>query len=216
MAKEASMGKMQLSTVFFLLLWIGVFAITAAANVYSESFPLVESASVTRTVLASEGDRIVGNFTVSKIPTWTDSNTGNATTIQYAFKVSKIEGSEKCPDDIVLYEVGQTEHASFDVYCPYTGDYRFRFNVGDGASDIGIGGMQATLNYEVIQNSSNYHPVENLPTSTSQPNVTPPQFKIETTPPLFVGVAVCIVTSALGAVYVALKAKGLVHRNKTI
>ena len=216
MAKEASMGKLQLSTAFFLLLCIGIFATTAAANAYSESFPLVESASVTRTVFASEGDRIVGNFAISNIPAWTDSNTGNATTIQYAFKVSKIEGSEKCPDDIVLYEVDQTEHASFDVQCPYTGDYRFRFNVGNGASDTGIGGMQATFNYEVIQNSSNYHPVENLPTVTSQPSVTPPQFKIETTPPLFVGIAVCIVTSALGVVYVALRAKGLVHRNKTI
>ena len=101
---------------------------------HSESFSLIESASVSRSAFANEGDRIVGNFTVSNIPTWTDAITGNSETVQYAFKISKIEGSEQCPTDIVLYEVDQTEHASFDVICEYTGNYRFRFNVGSGSS----------------------------------------------------------------------------------
>ena len=141
---------------------------------HSESFSLVESASVSRSVFANEGDRIVGNFSVSNIPTWTDVNKGNSETVQYAFKVSKIEGSEKCPTDIVLYEVDQTEHASFDVICEYTGNYRFRFNVGSGAPDGGIGSMEATINYDVVKNSSYVQPVERTPTSEGQSNIENP------------------------------------------
>jgi hypothetical protein len=136
---------------------------------YSESFPLIESASVSRSVFANEGDRLVGNFTVSNIPLWIDTTTGNSETVQYAFKVSKIEGLEKCPTDIVLYEVYQTENASFDVYCEYSGDYRLRFNVGIGDPDFGIGRMQATLNYDVIKNSSQQKADTSLPTPTLTP-----------------------------------------------
>jgi hypothetical protein len=149
-----------------------------ASNIHSESFPLVESASVSRSVFTNEGDRLVGNFTVTNIPTWIDSTTGNSQTIQYSFKVSKIEGLEKCPTDIVLYEVYQTKNASFDVYCEYTGDYRLRFNVGIGSPDLGIGSMKATLNYYVIKSSSEQQAnsamstptLTPLPKSTATPN----------------------------------------------
>jgi hypothetical protein len=152
------------------LLFLASFAgFVQATQVHSESFPLVESASVSRTVFANEGDRLVGNFTVSKIPIWTDSTTGNSETVQYAFKVSTIEGSEQCPTDIVLYEVDQTDHAPFDVYCGYTGDYRFRFNVGNGAPDARIGSMEATLNYVLMKNSSDQHVNISLPTPTLTP-----------------------------------------------
>ena len=140
-----------------------------ASLIHSESFPLVESASVSRSVFVNEGDRLVGNFSVSNIPTWTDIITGNSETVQYAFKVSKIEGSIKCPTDIVLYEVDQTEHASFDVICEYAGDYRFRFNVGSGAPEVGIGSMEATLNYYVFKNSSEQQLNISLPTPTLTP-----------------------------------------------
>lgn len=140
-----------------------------ASQIHSESFSLVESASVSRSVFANEGDRLVGNFTVSNIPTWMDAITGNLETVQYAFKVSKIDGSEKCPTDIVLYEVDQTEHASFDVHCEYSGYYRLRFNVGRGAPDLGIGSMRATLNYDVIKNSSEQQANISLPTPTLTP-----------------------------------------------
>jgi hypothetical protein len=140
-----------------------------ASNIDSESFPLVESASVSRSIFANEGDRLVGNFTVLNIPSWIDSITGNSETIQYAFKISKIEGSEKCPTDIVLYEIYQTEHASFNLYCEYTGNYRLRFNVGSGAQDLGIGNMQATLNYDVVKNSSQQQLNISLPTPTLTP-----------------------------------------------
>ncbi len=148
---------------------------------HSESFSLVESASVSRSVFANEGDRLVGDFTVSNIPTWTDAKTGNSETVQYAFKVSKIEGLEQCPTDIVLYEAYQKDHASFDVVCEYTGDYRFRFNVGTGAPDLGIGSMAATLNYDVVKNYSYVRPVEKTPTlsPTQHPTINtgakPPQ-----------------------------------------
>ena len=145
-----------------------------ASQIHSESFSLLESASVSRSVFANEGDRIVGNFTVSNIPIWTDAITGNSETVQYAFKLSKIEGSEQCPTDIVLYEVDQAEHASFDVICEYTGNYRFRFNVGIGAPDVGIGRMEATINYDVVQNSSYVRPVEKTPTSDGQSNIEHP------------------------------------------
>ena len=112
MVKGALMGKQQLGIAFLSILCVSVFATTATATAYSESFPLIESASVTRLVFANEGNRLVGNFTVSNIPTWTDSNTSDSVTVQYAFKVSKIEGSEQCSTDIVLYEVAQTEHGS--------------------------------------------------------------------------------------------------------
>jgi hypothetical protein len=115
---------------------------------------------------ANEGDRLVGNFTISNIPIWTDAITKNSETVQYAFKVSKIEGSEKCPTDIVLFEAYQTEHASFDVYCEYSGCYRLRFNGGSGAQDLGIGSMRATLNYDVIKNSSEKQVNISLPTPT--------------------------------------------------
>jgi len=145
-----------------------------ASQICSESFSLVESASVSRSVFANEGDRLVGNFSVYNIPTWTDVISGNSETVQYAFKVSKIEGLEKCPTDIVMYEADQTERASFDVICEYSGTYRFRFNVGSGAPDGGIGKMEATINYAVVQNSSYVKPVEKTPTSDGQPNVVHP------------------------------------------
>jgi len=141
-----------------------------AAQIYSESFSLVESASVSRSVFANEGNRLVGNFSVYNIPIWTDVISGNSETVQYAFKVSKIEGSEKCPTDIVLYEADQTERASFDVICEYTGTYRFRFNVGSGSPDVGIGSMEATINYGVVQNSSYVRQVEKTSTSDIQSN----------------------------------------------
>ena len=145
-----------------------------SSQIHSESFSLVESASVSRSVFANEGDRLVGNFTVSNIQSWTDAITGNLETVQYAFKVSKIEGSEKCPTDIILYEVDQTEHASFDVICEYTGNYRFRFNVGTGAPDVGIGNMVAMINYDLVKNSSYVRPVEKTPTPDGQLNIEHP------------------------------------------
>lgn len=157
-------------------------AFVQASLIHSESFSLVESASVSRSVFANEGDRLVGNFTVSNISTWTDIITGNLETVQYSFKVSKIEGSEQCPTDIVLYEVDQTEHASFDVICEYTGDYRFRFNVGNGAPDVGIESMGATINYEVVKNSSYVRPVEKNPTSDAQSNIDNPTTIIDPEP----------------------------------
>jgi hypothetical protein len=141
----------------------------------------MESASVTRVVFANEGDRLVGNFTVSNIPTWIDSNNSDSVIVQYAFKVSKIEGSEQCPTDIVLYEVTQTEHGSFDIFCEFTGDYRFRFNVGSGDSG-GIGNMGATLKYDVIKNSTYIHPIETTPAPEGQLNQVPSTSGIETTP----------------------------------
>ncbi len=172
--------------MLFLVTFVGF---VQASNLQSESFPLIESASVSRSVFATEGDRLVGNFSVSNIPIWIDSTTGDSQTIQYSFKVSKIEGLEKCPTDIVLYEVYQTNNASFDVYCEYTGDYRLRFNVGIGASDLGIGNMQATLNYDVIKSSSEQPSNSLLPTPTLTPlpksTATPnPSFSIPEIPSL--------------------------------
>ena len=140
-----------------------------ASQIHSESFPLVESASVSRTVFVNARDRIMGNFSVSNIPIWTDSITGNSETVQYAFKVSKIEGSEQCPTDIVLYEADQTVHASFDVYCEYSGYYRLRFNVGSGGPDLGIGSMRATLNYDQVKNLSGQQSNISLPMPTLSP-----------------------------------------------
>ena len=172
---------------------------------HSESFYLVESSSVSRSVFANEGDRLVGNFTVSNIPSWTDAKTGNFETVQYAFKVSKIEGLEQCPTDIVLYEADQKDHASFDVVCEYTGDYRFRFNVGTGAPDLGIGSMAATLNYEVVKNYSYVRLFEKTPTlsPTQHPTINtgpkPPQ--IEPFPTLLI---TAVSVFAVGSVIVSL------------
>lgn len=76
-----------------------------------------------------------------------------------------------------MYEVYQTKNASFDVSCEYTGDYRLRFNVGIGAPDLGIGRMQANLNYDVIKSSSEQAnsslptpTLTTLPKSTATPN----------------------------------------------
>ena len=209
LAKGALMGKGQLGVAFLFILCVSVFATTDTAKAYSESFPLVESASVSRSVYANEGDRIVGNFTVSNIPTWTDSNTGNLQTVQYAFKVSKIEGSEQCPTDIVLYEVDQTEHTSFDVYCEFAGDYRFRFNVGSGNLAEGVGNMGVTLTYDVIKNSSYVPRVASSPISESMLNQDPPPSRIETVPVLLGGLAFFIVIFALGVVFAVTRAKKL-------
>lgn len=207
MAKGALMGKQQLGIAFLLILCISAFATTATANAYSESFPLMESASVTRAVFANEGDRLVGNFSVSNIPTWTDSNTSDSVTVQYAFKVSKIEGSEQCPTDIVLYEVDQTEHGSFDIFCEYTGNYRFRFNVGTSNPATGIGSMGATLKYDVVKNSSYERPIETPPVSDAPSTQEPPRSGIETVPPLLAGVAIFIAIFILVVVYAVTRAK---------
>jgi hypothetical protein len=161
-AKGASMGKPQLSIAFFLALCIVVFAATATVHASSESFPLVEAASVSRDIFANEGDHLVGNFTIYNIPTWSDSNTGNPETVEYTFKITKSEGPEKCPHETELYGSYQKEQASFDVYCEYTGSYRIRFNVGICNPTVGIGSMKATLNYDVVKSST-----------SNQLNVTP-------------------------------------------
>jgi len=184
-----------------------------AGQTFSESFPLVESASVTRSVFAVEGDRIVGNFTVSNVPTWTDTASGNPETVQYAFKVSKIEGLEKCPTDIVLFEVYQTNHASFDVLCEYTGDYRFRFNVGTGAPDLGVGSMMATLNYIIVENSSIQNTIEPSAPAISQSNVDNSLSGTVFTPPLSAGIVALIVIFLIGVVFVVIRAKRLSHRS---
>lgn len=178
-----------------------------AEQTYSKSFSLVESASVTRSVFAAEGDRIVGNFTVSDIPTWTDSSTGNTETVQYAFKVSKIEGLEKCPTDIVLYEVYQTNNGSFDVLCEYNGDYRFRFNVGVGTPDLGIGSMKATLNYVVVENSSIQNPIKTSTPSNDPTSVDNSLAGTSITPSLLAGIGVLIVILVVCVVYAMARVK---------
>jgi hypothetical protein len=157
-AKGASMGRQQLGIAFFLALCAVVFAATATVPASSESFPLVESASVSRDVFANEGDHLVGNFTIFNIPTWTDSNTGNPETVEYTFKITKSEGPEKCPHETELYGSYQKKQASFDVYCEYTGSYRLRFNVGICNPTVGIGSMKATLNYDVVKSSTGDQP----------------------------------------------------------
>lgn len=178
-----------------------------AQQIQSESFPLVESASVSRSVFAVEGDRIVGNFTISGIPTWIDSSTRNLETVQYAFKISKIEGLEKCPNDIVLYEVYQTNNASFDVLCEYTGDYRFRFNVGIGAPNLGIGSMETTLNYAIVKDSSFQNSIETPPTSNSQQDVDNALSGTDFTPPLLIEILALIIIFLVGVVYAVTRVK---------
>ena len=199
-----------------MLLLAPLVGLGQAAHVCSESFPLVESASVTRAVFANEGDRIVGNFTVSNVPTWTDSSTKNTETVQYAFKISKIEGLEKCPTDIVLYEVYQTSHATFDVYCEYTGDYRFRFNVGAGAPNLGIGDMEATLNYAIVEDSSIKDPTETPIPSNNQSNFDSPHSETEFTSPLLAGLSALIFIFLVVAVYAVTRVKSFSHHSKTV
>ena len=198
-------------TISLLLLFFSA-GFIQAEQTHSESFPLVESASVTRSVFATEGDRIVGNFSVSDIPSWTDSATGNKETVQYAFKVSKIEGLEKCPTDIVLYEVYQTNNASFDVICEYTGDYRFRFNVGVGAPDSGIGNMKATLNYVVVENSSFQKPTETPNPFSSEIDITPSLSATDSPSLLFIGAATLIIISIAGGILGMIIIKKFSHR----
>ena len=207
------MAKMQLGIAFLVILCICISATTATVEAYSESFSLIESASVSRTIFANEGDRLVGNFSVSNIPTWTDSNTGNLLTVQYAFKISKIEGSEKCPTDIVLYEVDQTEHASFDVYCEYTGEYRFRFNVGIGAPDLGVGNMDTTLNYDIIKNSIIQNPIVSPIPSDSQSKEDLPLSGPEYSPPILAGIGTLIVILLISIVYAVTRVKSFSHFN---
>jgi hypothetical protein len=152
------LSRLQLGIVFFLALCAVVFRATVTVHASSESFPLVESASVSRDVFANEGDHLVGNYTISNIPTWTDSNTGNPKTVEYTFKIAKSEGSEKCPHETELYGAYQKEQASFDVYCEYTGSYRIRFNVGICNPTVGIGSMKATLNYDVVKSATGDQP----------------------------------------------------------
>ena len=187
-----------------------------AGQTYSESFPLVESASVSRSVFAAEGDRIVGSFTVSDVPTWTDSSTGNPETVQYAFKVSKIEGLEKCPTDIILFEVYQTNNASFDVFCEYTGDYRFRFNVGISAPDFGIGSMKATLNYTVVENSFFQDVTETPVPSSSEPDFTPSLSGTDSSPPLFIEAAALIIIFIVGGILGMKIVKRSSHQNQEL
>jgi hypothetical protein len=170
----------------------------------------MESASVTRVVFANEGDRLVVNLDSLYIPTWTNSNTSDSVTVQYAFKVCKIEGSEQCPTDNVLYEVDQTEHGSFDVFCEYTGNYRFRFNVGAGDPATGIGRMGATLKYNVVENSTYERPLQSSPVSDAQSTQDPLLSRIEPVPPFLIGIAIFIVIFILGVVYAVKRTKRFV------
>ena len=196
-----------------VLLLVSFTGFVQSLQIHSESFPLVESASVTRAVFAAEGDRIVGNFTVSNIPIWIDSSTGNPETVQYAFKISKIEGLEKCPTDIVLYEAYQTSHDSFDVLCEYTGDYRFRFNVGSGAPDLGIGDMEAILNCVIVKNSSIQNPIETPAPSNIQPSLDNSLSGTDFTLPLLAGAVALVVIFLVSVVYFVTRVKRFSHGN---
>ena|SRR3989337_1999459 len=179
-----------------LVLSLSFSASVMLASAYSETFPLVESASVSRIVFANAGDRIVGDFTVSNVPSWNDHYTGNPTTVQYAFIIVKIEGTEYSSQDIEVFRATQTEHSSFDINCQWTGNYRLRFNVGSGVPGPyvglptkGIGDMKASLNYNVVAPSSNGLPDEQ---STSEP--------IEISPAILAGIVtfIIIVLGGLG------------------
>jgi hypothetical protein len=132
-------------SILFLLLTVGLLTSISFVQASSETMPLVASASVSRTVYANQGDRIVGDFTVNNMPTWTDSYSGDPTTVQYTFKIAKLES----PVDITVFEAKQQAQASFDVLCGQTGNYILRFNVGSAPAS-GLGNAQATLNYQVI------------------------------------------------------------------
>jgi hypothetical protein len=153
-----------------LIFAVGFFASSIVVNAISETFPLAEDASVSRIVSVDVGDRIVGDFKISNMPTWRDSYTGDPTTYRYEFKIAKIAN----PVDEVVFEVDQQSQGSFDIACAYTGNYILRFNVGSG---IGLGNAQATLNYNVIKPSSNDQ-------STSS--------KLEISPLIFTGIMACV------------------------
>jgi len=148
------MRKSQLRIALFLVLCVVILSEMVTVHASSESFPLVESASVSRDVFANEGELLVGNFTISNIPTWTDPSTGTPQTVVYEFKITEIGGPANCPHETELYGAYLEENASFDLYCNYTGIYRLRFNVGSGNPTTGIGNMSATLNYDVVSSSS--------------------------------------------------------------
>ncbi len=141
---------------FLFVFCIGLSGSIILANAYSETIRLVESASVSRIVFANGGDRIVGDFTISNIPsTWYEAFTGNERNVQYAFVIAKVEGTEWSPQYENVLEIKQTAHSQFDAQCIKTGNYIIRFNVGSGAPQIGIGNMRATLNYNVVNPQSN-------------------------------------------------------------
>jgi hypothetical protein len=155
-------------TALFLLIGVSFLTSIPFANAFSETFPLVQSASVSRIVSVDAGDRLVGDFTISNIPTWRDSYTGDPTTVQYAFRIAKIEGTEYSPMDVGVFEATQEEHSSFDITCEWTGNYILRFNVGSGNPTTGIGNMKATLNYQVVKPTPTSPPI-----SESKPDEIP-------------------------------------------
>jgi hypothetical protein len=187
--------------ILLLLLLIGIsLALVSSANAFSETFPLVESASVSRIVNANIGDRIVGDYTVSNIPTWIETYTGNPKTVQYEFKIAKVEGTYNSPQDITVFEVAQTAHSSFDIICPYTGNYILRFNVGSGNPSVtGIGNARATLNYQVVK-----------PTPIPTPHSEPISLNLSSIQPqvwIYIGITAGIISIIILVIYSMRKPK---------
>lgn len=113
----------------------------------SETFPLALYTPIIRNVELQKNDHLVGDFTITNIPTWTNIM---GQVQGYSCSVTIFD-----PNGQVVLRYTNTKGASFDYTAFYSGIYKIQFDVGsEYYPPSGVGNPMATLNYSVLASSS--------------------------------------------------------------
>jgi hypothetical protein len=141
--------------LFVLLFILGTLLIVQVVNAtISETFPLSQAygTPIIRNVELQKNDRLVGSFTITNIPWWSNSFVGVE---GYACSVTILD-----PNNNVILEytnkIGDSSYSeSFNYTAFYSGVYTIEFGVGSAYyPPSGLGNPIATLNYNVVASSS--------------------------------------------------------------
>lgn len=112
----------------------------------SETFQLALYTPIIRNVELQKNDRLVGEFTITNIPKWTNV-WGQQ---EYSCSVIIID-----PIGQIFLMYTRTKGDSFNFTASYSGVYRIEFHVGsDFLPPSGLGNPVATINYDIVSPSS--------------------------------------------------------------
>lgn len=118
----------------------------------SETFPLALYTPIIRNVELQKNDRLVGDFTITNIPWWTNAFVGVE---GYSCSVTIFDPN----NNVILKYTNTIGHSSysesFNHTAFYSGVYKIEFDVGsEYYPPSGVGNPMATLNYNVVASSS--------------------------------------------------------------
>jgi hypothetical protein len=132
--------------VLSLTALISVQFLPQVVHATSETFPLTLYTPIVRNVELQKNDRLVGEFTITNIPKWTNV-WGQQ---EYSCLVMIID-----PIGQILLMYTRTKSDSFNFTASSSGVYRIQFQVeSDFLPPSGLGNPLASINYDVVSPSS--------------------------------------------------------------